>query len=153
MEANLLSLLRRSWPRIILFCLAVLNFLHLWLLSPTDPRIACVMCPWYHDWSYTNEPTVLLLAAAFLLINRVWATGFAVLFSLCVFVADAVLISRYGSFQWLIDKSGNWISDLKDPGNSSFLYEWETQVIFSLLVLGISSFYLIRAMQLRKRFD
>jgi len=57
-------------PRSIILGFALFNFILVWLWARQERGFACVVCPWYHQWSYLNEPTILLVAALFLRMKR-----------------------------------------------------------------------------------
>src|SRR5436309_3083284 len=58
--------------RSIILAFAVFNFILIWMWDRNIGGIGCVVCPWFHPWTYSNEPTVLLVAAVFLRVNRWW---------------------------------------------------------------------------------
>lgn len=66
--------------RSILLGFAIFNFSAAWVMN-SRIHFTCAACPWYHPWSYLNEPTILLVAALFLRANRWWTNTVALLFS------------------------------------------------------------------------
>src|SRR5688572_17339777 len=71
----------RTWlisvlsPKPLIFALALFNFILIWIQARNlaMSEIACVVCPWYHPWSYANEPTRLLIAACSLCLSKGWS--------------------------------------------------------------------------------
>src|ERR1700752_270590 len=58
--------------RSIIFSVAVFNFILVWY-ECSRASGGGVVAPWYFPWSYFNEPTLLLIAAICLRIDRAWA--------------------------------------------------------------------------------
>ena len=58
----------RRWlqVRAVIFGLAVSNFALVWTIDQRRGGIAGLVNPWYHRWSYFNEPSSLLVAALLL---------------------------------------------------------------------------------------
>lgn len=127
--------------RSIILAFAVFNFILIWMWDRNIGGIACVVCPWYHPWSHANEPTVLLIAAVFLRVNRWWGS------------ATALVLASYlvGSFIYLL----SWIEDpvaglrgdwkLIRMDYPYIVGSWNSQYLFALVILGCSVFYLARA--------
>jgi hypothetical protein len=126
-------------PRSLILALAVFNLVHVWLLASNASGGAMVP-PWYFPWGYFNEPTLLLAAAVFLRINRIWAN--------CV----SCVLSGYllGYFVWLfaIYPEGirvalhyEWLSLKQQP----FIDSWDSQYLFALIMFCCSLLYLARA--------
>jgi len=84
--------------RSLILAFAVFNFVHVWRLA-SNSCCCGVVNPWFCSWSYTNEPTLLIIAAVSLRLNRVWANGVS-----CV-------LSGYllGYFVWLFVTYGDGI--------------------------------------------
>lgn len=59
--------------RALVFGLAVFNFVLLWTLDQRTGGIGALVDPWYHPWSYLNEPSRLLVAASFLAMGKTWS--------------------------------------------------------------------------------
>jgi hypothetical protein len=125
-------------PRSLVLAFALFNFVHLWHLASNGG--GGVVPPWYFPWRYFNEPTLLLAAAVFLRINRIWAS--------CV----SCVLSGYlvGYFVWLfaiypqsisVAFHYEWLSLKQDP----FIDSWDGQYLFALIILCCSMFYLVRA--------
>ena len=60
-------------PKTVILVLALYNFLVVW----EETRIwaaglSCFLCPWYAPWTFTNEPTRLLLAACGVCLSMRW---------------------------------------------------------------------------------
>src|SRR5690606_12195010 len=90
-------------PKVFIFLVVVFNYG--WYLSGSgsanrllhDSIVFCLVCPWYWDWSFTNPPSLLLIAAICLLYGR-WQGYLA-----------AVLTSVYVVFEgiaWVSNQSG-----------------------------------------------
>ena len=67
--------------RSILVGFAIFNFTTVWIMD-AEIHFTCAACPWYHPWSYLNEPTILLAACLFLRVNRWWGNTVALLLTL-----------------------------------------------------------------------
>ena len=60
-------------PKTIILALALYNFLVVWVEAKKwGSNLICYICPWYDPWSFTNEPTRLLLAACGLCLSMRW---------------------------------------------------------------------------------
>lgn len=143
MKHRIKSVLKHIYqPRLIIFCIALYNFVTLWRASNAFSGIACVVCPWYYEWSFINEPSILLLASAFLLFEKWWGNLVSTILSGYVFIKGVYLITVFG---W-----SKWIEYL--PAHLKFvreyeldvLKEWEIQLIFALIVFSFAAFYLMR---------
>jgi hypothetical protein len=66
--------------RSILLSFAIFNFIITWMMD-AEIHFTCAACPWFHPWSYLNEPTILLGASLFLSANRWWGNTVALLVS------------------------------------------------------------------------
>ena len=121
-------------PKSILLGVAVFNFAVLWLEAHTIIG-ACIVCPWYYPWSYSNEPTLLLVAASFLGIRRKWSYTLALGLS-------GYLIGHLISLHVVYD-----LRPLEMPWASgeSIIYEQQTQYFLAFVTLVLASFYLFRA--------
>jgi hypothetical protein len=71
-QAVLLALLA---PKSIVLGLALCNFIIIWMRAGSwgESGPICYLCPWYYPWSFTNEPTRLLLAACGLRLSMKWS--------------------------------------------------------------------------------
>lgn len=132
-------------PKSLILGFAVFNFILIWLKA-NNASGGGVVSPWYFPWSYFNEPTLLLAAAVFLRINRIWSS--------CV----SCVLTGYllGYFVWLFAIYGEgvrvalhyeWLSIKGHP----FIGSWDSQYLFAFIVLCYSIFFLARAI-LRRRF-
>jgi hypothetical protein len=125
-------------PKSIVFGFVLFNFILIWIQarSLATGGIACVLCPWYHPWSYTNEPTRLLIAASLLWLSRTWS--YAVAFALGGYIfAYAV---------YLFDVSGvtllqEWRS--LQTFHPYIVGSWDSQYILGLIVSSLAAFYLV----------
>src|SRR5258705_5594157 len=73
--AQILALLE---VKSIIFGLAVFNFIFIWVKGERDGGMGGALAPpWYNFWSFTNEPSRLLLAAALLWLSRKWSYALA----------------------------------------------------------------------------
>jgi len=126
-------------PRSLILAFAVFNFVHVWRVA-SNSCCCGVVNPWFCSWSYTNEPTLLIIAAASLRLNRIWANGVS-----CV-------LSGYllGYFVWLFVTYGDgirvaihyeWLSLKHQP----FIESWDSQYLFAFIILCFSVFYVARA--------
>ena len=59
-------------PKTIILSVALYNFIFIWLTA-RDWSLNCFIDPWYSTWSFTNEPTRLLLAACGLCLSMRWS--------------------------------------------------------------------------------
>ena len=140
-------------PRSFILAFALFNFILVWLWAWQERGIACVVCPWYHQWSYLNEPTLLLIAALFLRMNRWWGNTIA-------FVLAGYLI---GSFVYLLSRIEDPMAGLRGDWRLIRMYypymvgSWDSQYLFAFIILCCSVFYLARAIlrrnSLRRRVD
>ena len=62
-------------PKTIVLGLAFCNFIVIWMAARRweSSGLICYLCPWYYPWSFTNEPTRLLLAACGLCLSMKWS--------------------------------------------------------------------------------
>lgn len=62
-------------PKSIIFGLAGCNFILIWIKARSweTSGLICYLCPWYDPWSYTNAPTLLLIAACCLSLGMRWS--------------------------------------------------------------------------------
>ena len=73
--AQTLSLLE---VKSIIFGLSVFNFMFIWVKAERDGGTGgALVPPWYNFWSFTNEPSRLLLEAALLWLGRKWSYALA----------------------------------------------------------------------------
>src|ERR1700738_139685 len=127
--------------RSIILAFALFNFILVWTWAGYI-TFACVVCPWYHPWSYLNEPTILLLAALFLRVNRWWGSTAAFILSGNLIGSFVYLLSRI-PYDPVIALRGDW--RLIQKYYPHIVGSWDSQYLFALIVLCCSMFYLARA--------
>ena len=108
-------------PFSIFVGVALANFIVIWIGSLNCSIGLCFLCPWYCPWTFTNPPTLLLLAACALRFRRWWSCLIAVLLSLFVLtpaVPMAVYLTANGelfremreyTFRFLFTLEGQWL--------------------------------------------
>jgi hypothetical protein len=69
-------------PKTLILLVAMCNCVAVWMAS--DPPGLCFICPWYQHWSFTNEPTRLLVSACLLRLGKAW--GYSAAIALCGFI-------------------------------------------------------------------
>lgn len=110
--------------RSILLAFAIFNFTITWVMD-AEIHFTCAARPWYHPWSYLNEPTILLVSSLFLRANRWWGNTIALLLS-------GYLISYFVHILLMID----------DP-LTALSYDWKViQMDYPYLVGSGDSQYL-----------
>jgi hypothetical protein len=120
--------------RAVIFGLAVSNFALVWTLDQRMGGIAALVDPWYHPWSYFNEPSRLLVAASLLAMGRVWSDLAAVSLSGYMVIHFIYLFAMWnGSWQW------SFLSKYE----SYFVGSYESQFLLALVILCIGVFYLM----------
>lgn len=131
--------------RSILLAFAVFNFIITWLMDAAI-HFACVVCPWYHPWSYLNEPTILLVSSLFLRANRWWGNTIALLLSgylICYFLHILLMIDdpvTALSYDWKVIQ-------MDYP---YLVGSWDSQYLFALIVFCYSALSLKRNFRSRK---
>ena len=126
--------------RTIILAFALFNFILVWTWD-REITFACVVCPWYHPWSYLNEPSILLVAALLLRVNRWWGNTTA-------FVLAGYLL---GSFIYLFSRIEDPVAGLRGDWRlirMEYPYivgSWDSQYLFALIILCCSIFYLASA--------
>ncbi len=129
--------------KVFLLGLALANFILIWShqRSQRGPSISmCAFCPWYDSWSFTNEPTILLLATILLLFNRRWN-----------YLASCALsgyVVGYISFYLLRSISHFGLFELWEglpKAEPSIFLVWEFQIVLATLILIASVFYLFNS--------
>ena len=132
-------------PKSIILAIALGNFIFIWVEARNlaTSGIACLVCPWYDPWSYLNEPSLLLVAAAFLRLSRILAliismalSGYLLSYFVYLFLAYDVSLKQ----EWRYLRTF-------EP---YFVGSWESQYFLALIILSFSIFYLTR-FALRKR--
>ena len=120
--------------RAVTFGLAVFNFALVWTLDQQMGGIAALVDPWYHAWSYFNEPTRLLIAASLLVAGRTWSDLGAVSLSGYMVIRFIYLFAIWdGDWQW------SFLSSY-DP---HFVGTYESQYLLAAVILCVGGFYLI----------
>jgi len=96
--------------------------------------------PWYCPWSYTNEPSTLLIAAIFLRANRWWGTIVALILGGYLIGYFLHLLSViYDPWEGL---RNDWkIIRVNYP---YMVGSWDSQYIFALIIFCCSGFFLTR---------
>ena len=61
-------------PKTIILGLALYDFIVVWMeVRKWGGGLMCYLCPWFYPWSFTNEPTRLLVAACGLCLSMRWS--------------------------------------------------------------------------------
>ena len=97
-------------PKLIVLGLALCNFILIWMAAQNQVGI-CYLCPWYYPWSFTNEPTRLLLAACGLCLSMKWSYLAAIGLSGFTLFEGASWYSRLLHDGMLLE-SGIWLGQL-----------------------------------------
>jgi|SRR6185295_12816206 len=123
----------------IILGFALFNFILIWIEARrlATGGIACLVCPWYDPWSYTNEPSILLLAAAFLWMSRRWSYLVALGLSgyLCAYAIRLFLISGASlKAEWA------YLQEFEPY----LIGSWDSQFILAFVISCFSAFYLAR---------
>lgn len=123
--------------RSILLAFAIFNFTITWAM---DAKIhwACMVCPWYHPWSYLNEPTFLLVSSLFLRANRWWGNTIALLLS-------GYLISYFVHLLLMLDDPVTALGYGWESIRMHYPYlvgSWDSQYLFALIVFCYSALLL-----------
>jgi len=131
--------------RSILLAFAIFNFTIAWMMD-AEIHFTCAACPWYHPWSYLNEPTILLVSALFLRANRWWGNTIALLLS-------GYLIGYFVHLLLMLDDPVTALSyDWKVIRRYyPFLVgSWDSQYLFALIVFCYSALSLKKDLLSRK---
>jgi hypothetical protein len=127
--------------RFITFGLAVFNFVLVWTLDAQMRGIAAMVDPWYHPWSYFNEPTRLLLAASLLLVDRIWGYLGAIGISGYLFIRFVYLFAVW---------KGQWVWTFQSRYDPHFIGTYESQILLGFIVLCVGLHGLSRVVLLRR---
>src|SRR5215831_13200865 len=129
----------------ITFGLAVFNFALVWTLDAQMRGIAPLVDPWYHPWSYFNEPSRLLLACSLLLLDRIWSYLAAITVSGYIFVRFVYLFAVW---------NGTWFQEWTylRKFEPYFAGSYESQGLLALIVLAVGLYCLARV-ALRERAE
>ena len=126
--------------RSLILYFALFNLILVWRWDASI-TFACVVCPWFHPWSYWNEPTILLVAALFLRLNRWWGNATA-------FALTGYLI---GSFVYLLSRIDDPVAGLRGDWRlirTDYPYivgSWDSQYVFAVIIFCCSIFFLTRS--------
>ena len=129
-------------PKLIVFGIALLNFIFIWNQQKvqTSPTFSfCMYCSWYETWSFTNAPSIILLAAFLLLFSKRWSYIFAS--ALSGYVVFQVLFYLIRSISYF-GLSELW-EGLQKSESRIFLV-WETQLVWAGIVFSFTIFYLLQ---------
>ncbi len=132
-------------PKTVLFLVALFNYV--WYFSGSesanrllrDSIVFCLYCPWYWDWSFTNPPSLLLIAAVCLLYGR-WQGYLAAVLTSVYIVLEGIA--------WMSDQFGSF-SGIAERIDIAYQYPnllWEMrdwQYLFGCVMLAVSIIYLI----------
>ena len=130
--------------RSMVFGVAVFNFALVWTLDKQMGGIGALVDPWYHPWSYLNEPSRLLVAALFLLPGRAWGYLASVGITGYLIIRFAYLFATWNG-PWLQE----WVFLRKyEP---YLVGSYESQFLIGLIVLCSAIFCLTRNILLRRR--
>ncbi len=126
-------------PRPIIFGFALFNFILIWIQARNlaISGIACVVCPWYHPWSYGNEPTLLLVAAVLLILKRFSSNAGAL--TLCSYLLACVLY-LFRITNGALVQEWRYLRRFTPYVVGS----WHSQYVFALIILCFATFYLAR---------
>ena len=127
---------RSHWlqVRAVIFGLAVFNFALVWTMDQRMGGLIPFVSPWYHPWSYFNEPSHLLLAASLLAIGRAWSELVAVGLSGYMVLRFIYLFATW-PYDWQWSFLGKYGGD--------FIGSYESQYLLALVILSVGVFYLI----------
>ena len=128
-------------PKLIILGLALLNFIHIWFHQrvQTGSKISfCVYCPWYDTWSFTNEPSILFLAAFLLLLGRRCSYLISIAFSGYVALIGLFYLLRAIINFGLLEL---W-SGVQQSEPNIFLVS-EIQIVLAGLIFSYTIFYLV----------
>ena len=128
--------------KVIVFALALYNFISLWFAYIRIADYGALAPPWYADWSYTNEPSILLLAASFLFINKFWSYLSSVVLSGFVIAKAAYLVNNFGLIEWFQSLFKQW--EFRHEYELDILKMWEIQLVLAVIVFSTAIFYLFR---------
>jgi len=138
----------RHWFQIkaLIFGFAVFNFALVWTLDHSMRGIGALVDPWYHPWTYLNEPSRLLIAASLLLIGRAWS-------DLAAIGLSGYMVVRFGYLFAIWD--GTWSQEwaFLRQYEPYFVGSYESQIVIGFIVLIVGMFYLTRKVLLRSRVE
>lgn len=130
------------FPKLIIFGLAIANGVYIWFHQSFQKESTvsfCYSCPWYETWSYTNAPSLLILAASLLLFSRWWSYLVAVALSgglaVYIIVYLARTIANFG-----LPETWKGLTE-SEP---SVLLIWEIQLVWAGIILIFALYYFLR---------
>ncbi|MDQ4120758.1 MAG: hypothetical protein M3209_04855 [Acidobacteriota bacterium] len=132
-------------PKSTILNLALLNFVYFWIQARDMGGKTCLVCPWYYPWTYTNEPTFLLLAVVFIRFGKFWTYASALALSSYVIANYIYVVSSINM---------TWFEILQYFQNNAaeVLVLWDTQHLFAAIIFGFALFYLVRGNQRKSAF-
>jgi hypothetical protein len=132
-------------PRSILFGLAVFNFVLVFVEARNHAMsgIVGVVSPWYHPWSYSNEPTRVLLAATCLWIGKLWSNIVALLLA-GYMVAHFVYLVSFSSVTFA--QEWKYLRQFEPYLVGSF----DSQYVLALILFSFAVYYSLRRMSQRE---
>ena len=117
----------------IIFSVAIFNFVLVWY-ECSNASGGGVIAPWYFPWSYFNEPTLILVAAICLGIDRVWA------------VVVSSIVSGYlvGYWVWLFGTYWGGFKmalcyELATFKYQPFIGSWDSQYLLAALIFFVAA--------------
>jgi hypothetical protein len=119
--------------RAVTFGLAVFNFALVWTLDQRMGGIAALVDPWYHPWSYLNEPTRLLIAASLLVVGKTWSDLAAVSLSGYMVIRFIYLFAIW---------NGDWQWSFLGKYDPHFVGTYESQCLLAAIILCVGAFHL-----------
>lgn len=125
--------------RSLILAFAVFNFVHVRLLAGNS--CCCgVVNPWFCSWSYTHEPTTLLVAALFGRANRWWGNIVSLVLSgyLIAYFLH-LLIGLYDPWEGL---RNDWKVNRSDY--PYIVGSWDSQYMLALVIFCVSAFFFTR---------
>lgn len=122
----------------MIFGLALFNFAVVWTHDQQMGGIAALVDPWYHPWSYFNEPSRLLVAALLLAVGRAWSDRAALSLSGYMVIRFIYLFANL---------SGDWHWSFTGNYGAPFVGSWESQYLLALVILCASVFYLMTSLR------
>lgn len=135
-------------PRMIIFWVALFNFIWFFFQSRIVVEFGsnsfsfCVVCPWYWDWSFTNLPTLSLLATAFMNFARWKGCLIACSISFYQIVNGIIWVSNTSGFSSGIQQRFQFIKE-----NESAFSFWDlpdVQYLLALLIFITALTYLTK---------
>jgi hypothetical protein len=135
--------------RSIILGISLFNFTVIWMQSAhCDDGLDCFICPWFCPWSFTNPPTLLLLAACGLRINRWWGSLIAIALTLLTLLGGFP-VNLYVLANADLHSTWEVIAEYK----FNLFLSWEGQYVFSCIILTCAEVsigkYLLRYFRLR----